>query len=49
MYDEELVEKIKNYGRLSYNNGFKDGFFIGICMGGVISIISIMATKTLCK
>jgi hypothetical protein len=49
MYDEELEEKIKNYGRLSYNNGFKDGFFIGICMGSVISIISILATKTLCK
>ena len=36
MFSEEQIEKIKVYGKLSYNNGYKDGYTIGIILGTIL-------------
>jgi hypothetical protein len=38
MFSKEDAEKIRNYGRLSYDNGYKDGYGHGMVMGGVFVI-----------
>ncbi len=45
MYDKELEDKIKNYGRLSFNNGYKDGFLTGLVTGCLISMLSVLVVK----
>ena len=40
MLSEEQIEKIKNYGRLSYENGYKDGFRSGVLFGCIITVLA---------
>ncbi len=49
MYDEGLADRIRNYGRLSYSNGYKDGYLIGLITGSFIGIFGVFAVKTLCS
>jgi hypothetical protein len=49
MYDKDLEEKIKNYGKLSFNNGYKDGFFTGLVTGCLITMVGVLCGKTLLK
>ncbi len=49
MYDEGLADRIRNYGRLSYSNGWKDGYLVGIITGSCIGILGVFAAKILIK
>jgi thiamine transporter ThiT len=49
MYDKELEEKIINYGKLSFNNGYKDGFFTGLVTGCLITLMGVLGGKILLK
>lgn len=46
MYDNDLADKIRNYGRLSYNNGYNNGFISGLVIGCIIGISSILIFNT---
>jgi hypothetical protein len=45
MYDKELEERIKNYGRLSFSNGYKDGFMTGLVTGCLITMLGVLVVK----
>ena len=49
MYDEGLADRIRNYGRMSYSNGWTDGYVVGIITGTFIGILSGLAIKGLYK
>ncbi len=46
MSDDELIKRVSNYGRLSYNNGFKDGYLSGIVSGVLLSTITVVLINT---
>ena len=45
MFSDEQIEKIKLYGKLSYNNGYKDGYTTGILSGVLLSLISYLTVS----
>ena len=45
MFSDEQIEKIKLYGKLSYNNGYKDGYTTGILSGALVSLLSYLAVS----
>jgi hypothetical protein len=47
--DADLADRVRNYGRLSYNNGYKDGYLSGLLTGCFIGILGVFATKALQK
>jgi tetrahydromethanopterin S-methyltransferase subunit G len=47
MSDDELIKKISNYGCLSYNNGFKDGYLLGFKDGYLSGIVSGVLLSTI--
>jgi hypothetical protein len=49
MYDEELADRIRNYGRLSYSNGWKEGYIVGLITGTCIGILGSLAVKSIFK
>jgi hypothetical protein len=40
MLSDSELEIIKNYGRLSYENGYKDGYNNGIIIGSIVTVCS---------
>jgi hypothetical protein len=42
MSDDDLIKRISNYGCLSYNNGFKDGYLSGIVSGVLLSTMAVV-------
>ncbi len=49
MYDEGLADRIRNYGRMSYSNGWTDGYVFGLITGSCIGILGVFAVKILIK
>jgi hypothetical protein len=49
MYDEGLADRIRNYGRMSYSNGWTDGYVVGIITGSCIGILGGLAIKLMFK
>jgi hypothetical protein len=49
MLSEEDKELILNYGRLSYENGFRDGYSKGLITACFITIIGICTLKVIHK
>jgi hypothetical protein len=45
MYDKELKDRIINYGRLSFNNGYKEGFMTGLVTGCLITMLGVLVVK----
>jgi hypothetical protein len=46
MFEEEYIEKIKTYGRLSYMNGHRDGYTEGLYNGIFIGITTSLFAGT---
>ena len=49
MFLKDNTEKIFNYGRLSYENGYRDGYMLGLVVSCFIVIASICIIKILHK
>jgi hypothetical protein len=49
IFSKEDAEKIRNYGRLSYENGYKDGYLYGSIVGCVITISGAIIATYLSK
>jgi hypothetical protein len=51
MLSKEDAEKILNYGQISYENGFRDGYKVGVITGCLTTIIGtvslVLISKTL--
>ena len=49
MFSKDDADKIINYGRLSYENGFKDGYFSGLVTGSLLTMLGVLIAKTVLK
>ncbi len=47
MSDDDLIKRVSNYGCLSYNNGFKDGYLLGFKDGFLSGIVSGVLLSTI--